>query len=509
VGELFLLPVPKKLKNISEEEKRRLMQEELWYRGDLEYLLREQSQVPAYQFVHNWKTTNPDRLGPIVWNNHRRWGKSFALVCLCVERCLRYPNQEVRFGAPTFKQAVEIVQPLLRSVLNHCPEDMYPEKTGGRYKFNNPRWGLPHAESALSIVSCKEGADDQRGLASDMVVLDECRDIDDLAYVIESVFLYHFSGRPNPLFILSSTPPNTTDHPWIDKLYEAHREQRYFTMSVEQNKDFTKRDEEMLLAVCKTKESTTWRREALCEIVADEAAMIIPEFPRAKDITVVDSWPRPEWFFPHMAVDFGWIDMSAVLFGYIDFKNQLLIIEDEYVENYKTIGQIAAAIKEKEKNLGYPDLPYPIRRFGDNDQLELANLRIDYQIPISSAEKYDRESAIALLRTKFQEGRIRIYNRCKNLIYQLENGLKDPKGKFVRTEKCGHCDAIASLVYMNRMINWQANPYPFRPHFNPDIFNLWEKKPLGTGTVRITKQPIPIFGRKWNGTYTGSSGSAS
>lgn len=464
--------------------------EELWYQGDLSYLLRPDGQTRVYEFTKDWKRENQDSVLPIIWNCHRRMGKSFCLILKCIERCLQYPGQEVRFGAPTSKMAKEIVEPLIQQVLSDCPEALKPIRRQNNWSFRNPRWEGKARPSTLHLVGCKEGADTQRGLASDMVVLDECREIDKFEYVVGSIFGFHFAGRENPLMILASTPPDTMDHAWVAKyLEEGRREDRYIEVRADQNTDFTERDRKILLPLCGgSEETTTWQREALCQLITDEKSLVIPEFRIVKESVAVDHYERPEFFFPHECMDFGFVDYTACLFGYVDFKKQLLIIDDEYVVHYKSLGDIARGIKDKETALYPGTLLYPVRRFGDNEQLALQTLSRDYGLYVSAADKWNAEAAIADLRTKFQEGKIRIHKRCKELLYQLANGIKDEKGKIVRTEKCGHCDAIMALVYLNRMVNWSQNPYPFKQFFDPNLFQ-GPKPRIATprGNLKVTR----------------------
>src|SRR5207249_2295362 len=111
--------------------------EGLWRQGRLAHLLRPHGQRRAYEFIRTWNETRPDDMGPLVLNCHRRMGKSFLLVLVAIERCLRASNQVVRYGSPTFVQTAEIVEPLIRQVLETCPKELRPEKKGHNWLFRN------------------------------------------------------------------------------------------------------------------------------------------------------------------------------------------------------------------------------------------------------------------------------------------------------------------------------------------------------------------------------------
>jgi len=71
---------------------------EATFQGNLAWVCRRHAQLQCYEFTNSWKAAHPDEAGPIVWNCHRGMGKSFLGLLMCVERCLRLPNQEVRLA---------------------------------------------------------------------------------------------------------------------------------------------------------------------------------------------------------------------------------------------------------------------------------------------------------------------------------------------------------------------------------------------------------------------------
>jgi hypothetical protein len=183
---------------------------------------------------------------------------------------------------------------------------------------------------------------------------------------------------------------------------------------------------------------------------------------------VKESIQRPTHFFPHTCLDTGWNDWNAALFGYVDFTRQTLVIEDEVVARYQSTGAIAELIRSKEL-LHYGKNPRKPVRMGDLTEQALADMRLDHKIFIKPADKYDRESAIATLRTGIMAGRVEIHERCRNLIYQCRNGIwNKQRTQFERSERIGHCDALAALIYLYRMARWHHNPFP--DPASPELF---------------------------------------
>lgn len=431
----------------------------MWFDGDLRHLLRPNGQTRLRDWIDGWKTASPDSPGPLVTNCHRRFGKSFGYVAMAFGRCLERPHQIVRFGAPTFTQCKEIVEPEIQKILGSCPPELRPKKSGHVWTFKNPKWGDRHATSQFYLIGCRDHAEAHRGKASDMIVLDECALFTRLPYVVSDIFGAHFVGRENPVMILSSTPPTTNDHPFKEEADKAAAGGRYLCIPTTENPDWGERDDKMLAGICGGKQTTAWKREALCEFVTDEGALIVPEFKEVAEAIVLEH-EHPPHFYPLVFADFGWIDDTAFLFAYVDWKEGLLIIEDEVVVRKKNTADLAGLIRQKERAL-WSGNPYPVKRIADNTRQGIDDWRRDHRIFfVTPEDKHDPDQLCATMRSLFQAKKIRISPKCTKLIYQLENGVRDDRGKFERSDRCGHCDAIAALMYGIRMTNFSLNPNP-------------------------------------------------
>lgn len=500
----------------SEAKRQRLLQDELWYRGELRYLIagkRPHGQLQAYDRIKAWKRENPKHPGPIVLLTYRRFGKSFLDAIHAAETALRTPGACVKVGAGWYKQIRDIFRPVWNKVLRACPGALQPDPSGYTYTFRNPRWREPGATSEVTLVGCNiEHGDRLRGTDLDFCSLDEARDINELIYVIQDVLWPQFLRREAPLLVLSSTMPKTLAHDFIELKNRARREGRLIDFRVanldrdpmvppepEENLDWSHEDEWLVLAGGITKDSPTWRREFMNEEVPDLEALIIPEwFHVGEKSTFTKDYTdrhegRPRHFFAYMGCDLGWDDQTAILHGFHDFDQDLLVIEAEIVRNRTTPKEIAQLIKDREEEL-YPGAyaRRQIQRYSDNDKLTLASLTQDHDVWVWPAEKHDKLEAIAQLRTRVGAGKLRVHKRCKELIYQLKNGIWDERRKeFIRTKTLGHCDAIDALIYLNRMINVRANPGPVmgKPE-DPNVFTppwVTSMDQVVTNQSRITR----------------------
>lgn len=472
------------------------IEEEFWRRGELQYLLREHGQTRAYLWTKKWIEDHPDDCGPVIEICHRRFGKSYGKIVFGIERCLSAPGHECRYGAPTGKQCSEIVRPLMRQILAHCPSYMRPTKAGDRWTFHNPSWEDKEATSSFTLFSCKDEADQQRGKATDTLILDEARDIMNLSYVVLDVFGWQFVDRKMPVINIITTPPKLEASPIKHKFVDpAVKEERYLCIPTHENLDWKERDDKMLSKLVGGKDSVPWRREAGCEFIYDTEVLILPEFSQHESKIVVGNIERPDYYFPYVFLDTAWSDFTAVLFAYVDFLAQRLVVLDEIQVKNTTTGDLAEMIKTREAEV-FRNSYHPVRRMGDFTLQQLNDLRKSYGLAVRPADKWDRDSAIAYLRTSIQRDKIRIHERCKKLIHQARSGIKDDHGEFVRIEEdedMGHCDGVAALVYGHRMVNWSQNPFvEVQQRIFGTFYSPKAEEPGKAGGVVITHNPIHI-----------------
>jgi hypothetical protein len=167
-------------------------------------------------------------------------------------------------------------------------------------------------------------------------------------------------------------------------------------------------------------------------------------------------------------MDIGARDLTVVLLGYYDFKNGVIVIEDELAQDGMKLllNVFAMDIKKKEEALWTNKMSGEFRppyiRVADNNNLIMLNqLTYEHNLPFVPTAKDNKDAAIATLRVKIANKQIFIHPRCKTLIYHLRNGCwTKSKKDFARSPDAGHYDAIDSLIYFVRNVQTQKNPYP-------------------------------------------------
>jgi hypothetical protein len=104
----------------------------------------------------------------------------------------------------------------------------------------------------------------------------------------------------------------------------------------------------------------------------------------------------------------------------------------------------------------------PYKRVSDNNLTLINDLQRMHGLLFRPTRKDDADAALNNMRILIASKQIIINPRCKILISHLNAGIWDKsKTKFARSAlKFGHFDAIDSLKYMVRNVNFQANPFP-------------------------------------------------
>lgn len=376
-------------------------------------------------------------------------GKSTTLAVLSIEMAIKNPKFHIHFASPFQNQVKEYLIPIFNQILEDCPEDLRPIWKNNKYVFKNG--------SFIKLCGCNNRQyDNMRGNKSDLFIIDEARDVDDLETVVRDLALPQLlsSKNPNKKVILGSTPPSTPDHPFKKYAERAQASGAYDYHTIHEGW-YTPEQLEPFIKESGGVESTTWKREYLALFVTDERLQIFPEFKKE----FVQEVPKDDYFkFYYLieGMDIGYRDMTAWLGGYYNWKLGKTIIEYEYSirENDFTTEVLAKDILAIE-NSEYTKLNQTrIKRISDNNNLNLlADLRrlhgLAFTPVVKNKERQGKEWMVNQTREAFKSGNIIIHPRCTKLIASLEFGIwKDGHSEFARSEDLGHYDFLDALIYM-------------------------------------------------------------
>ena len=429
---------------------------EAWSRGILRFKL-DQNQQKIYDAIKGVEG------GTFYVNKARRIGGSYLLCLLAIEKCVAKPNAQVKYAAPTAKAVRKIITPSIRKIIKDCPSELKP-----KFDRMEGEWVFPNG-SSLAIAGCDGGQyENLRGTEADFICLDEVGFMDDLDYILHDVLSPQVQDT-NGTIVLSSTPPRSPAHE-SRKIAAAHQESgRYWQCSVWDNPRRTRQQHEAFfrqLAESKGMSleefyaSTTFRREYLCEFVADEERSVVPEWNQAVSDYVTSEAKikrRPKYCDKYVSLDIGWRDGMGLLFAYWDFTNARLYIEDEILLFKKTTQETAKAVQLKEGELWGSDPVF--LRISDNNLLNIADFNT-HGLTFIPTKKDDKELQVNRLREWIRGYKIMIHPRCKRLLSQLANTVWNNARTSYERNSEGHGDLLDALVYLVRNVRHSHSPYP-------------------------------------------------
>lgn len=445
------------MSNVSKSEIRRA----LWERGILKWKFHK-VQLEMY---NTYLSADPN--STLVWLLARQSGKSFALATLAIETCLSKPNAIVKLLTDTKIHVESIYIPLFAEIFADCPEHLRPsyEKTKYVYTFPNG--------SQIQLAGSDNGHYERlRGQKTDLVLVDEAGFCSNLRYIVESV-LFPTTTHTGGKIIMASTPPEDAEHEFTFFIEKAEMDGTLTKKTVFDNPLLTEKQVQNIIQKLGGANSIAFRREYLCEIIRDETNVVFPEASDEHLAEITAEWHNPSHFDSYVGMDLGGsMDLTAVLYGYYDFMNDKIIIQDEIVfsNKDKLLPTFVKEMEEKERSLWTNSLTnefmQPHKRVSDINYIatqEIARLSL-YQIIFSNAQKDDKDTAIKMVRTLIAQKKIIISPKCVKLLSHIKNckwkksttGVKE----FARSPDDGHYDAVMALVYMVRAMNFKKNPYP-------------------------------------------------
>lgn len=461
----------------------------LWHLRRLHWKL-DANQLGMYNFIKNCKETI------VVIGASRQLGKSFMLCTIAIEECIQFDNRVVKIIAPEVKMIRRIMRPLMREILQDCPEELVPSYTTADhiYKFPNG--------SEIQIAGTDNGhAESIRGTKAHLCIVDEAGFCSDLKYIVQSILIPTTTTTQGKI-ILSSTPSKSNDHDFVTFWHQAEANGAFIKRTIYDNPRLTAEQIEQLARAIGGKNSVDFRREFLCELITSEDDAIIPEFNLELEEEIVKEWARPPYYDAYTAMDIGFRDLTVVLYGYYDFKNAKIIIEDETVISGKKLltDDLAKMIQDKEKKLWISPMTLesksPVLRISDDNNLILLNdLQGKHNLTFLPVYKDSQDAMLNNLRMLIKKRQIIINPRCKTLIAHLRYGIwNKSRTSYMRSSDNGHFDAIDSLKYMARSINFQKNPYPadYTAFKTADRFmspGVNSRSPLEDNFIKLFQKP--------------------
>lgn len=420
----------------------------------------------------------------------RRWGKTWLLVVMAVETCLRNPGGRVVYGAPTLKHLKEFILPIFRTVIADSPPQFRPV-----WNASDSHWVFPNgAHVHLFGADDETAAERGRGPESHLNIFDEAGFTPVLGYVLSDVFAamtLHSGGRT----ILGSTPARELDHDFTRIAAIAELEGAYARRTIHDNPRLTPEkirrfieDEAKVWGLSPDEfvKTDTFRREYMAERVIDYLLVVVPEW-EEKRKTLIEAIPRPKYFDGMTVLDFGGVDPHAVHFAYWHHGLQKHVVEAELLlRNGENTELLAKAIKDKERAVWGTELwdgtlrgayhdaderllqcmpefladilrkevafdAQPRERWADNDLQLVRDLYELHRIAFIPTQKDDKHLAVNNLRVAVNKGEFILHPSCIETDKQMRTTTwANHKRKTFARKDGNHGDLVDCSTYSIR-----------------------------------------------------------
>lgn len=405
----------------------------------------------------------------------RRYGKTRGLVVDAFETAIRRPGCRIPYAAKTWESAAAYVLPEARYLIENAPKHLRPEIVGGEVRFPN------RSVIVISGSHTVANADNLRGPDSVKAIIDEAGFNDCLDYVANDVLQAQLI-RTAGMMIIASSAPLTPTHPFVAHVKRARARGALITRTTLDAPHLTRDEIEKFAEEIGGMDSTSWAREAMCEIVTDENRAVVPEWRKHKAACVGEVAPREHRHF-YVAADLGYVDLTVILLAWVDWygaevdgvlSGPRLVVVGERVLERPTSFDVQAAAASLERQ--HQATGRVRARVADAPAITVADLRrLHGKLRTGEEEtaawrvprKDDLEGAVNLVRLLVRRHQIVISPDCERLLADVNDAVWNlGRTEFDRVGDVGHYDALAALVYLCRTADLSLCPEPqvYIPH---------------------------------------------
>ena len=339
----------------------------------------------------------------------RRWGKTYlALIALCVEG-LEYPEARLWYVSPTFRQSKQIAWVLLKKLLEGVDCKWNESELSVLIKQTGSLIELKGADNEDSLRGAGLGTKHHPGGLA--LLVDEFASIHDNWSVWHEVLRPMLSDCQSGALFIST--PKGKDAFW-ELWMKGQREEDGWKSWKFNTIDNPYIPDEEVEEARKTMPEGYFRQEYEGSF-EDFTGLIYPEF---SSKYLIEPVYIPEVYTRVGAIDPAITGTTAVLQGAFD-EDGNVIIYDEYYEPNKRVSEVCENIRN-DKVRWYIDpaaVSSKIQREGS-----LYSLYDEYHeqgVRPHKAEN-DVEAGINRVGEYFRQGKIKIFNTCHNLIWELE-----------------------------------------------------------------------------------------
>ena len=449
------IPIAKGKQARSRAEIARELLRSKWLDGDIDYLLHE-GQKELLRAIKE----RDSNVYEVICYCARRFGKSYFCVWLAIYVAIKIRNkpQTILLLSQNIKAAYNIVKPLFRVMASHCPDESFIKQKKSMLEYEV-------LGSTIKISSAdKNFIDRLRGLEAYCIIVEESAFIDDLKDSISEVLMptmLHNIGLKDGVglsgvIIHATTPSKKRDSNYILDRVKASQGENPNVMvlrnTIYNNPLLTKDQIEIFKSqylLPNGRLSDSWKREALCEDVFTMSELgVFYAFSVDRNTVSLDTSGINRLF---ISVDLGGVlDKTGILLMAVIGDNEaqkVIVLEERLLKAKTTMKEIVSNVRDIEIKVTGSKTRM-LDRFIDCTPQQIIDLRNDHNFIAQTPKKLRLKESVNLVNDRFREGLILIDQSCTKLKESLLIAEWNKQGNnWTRSEKYGHFDLCASLVY--------------------------------------------------------------
>ena len=388
----------------------------------------------------------------------RRWGKSTLALTAALTVLAEKKNAIAAVVAPTYQQAKDIYWRDPMKIPSIIPPDAIAKKNDSELFLQ-----LKATNSYLYLRG-SDRPDTLRGLRYDFVVLDEYAQMKEKVWeeIIQPALL---DAGGTAMFISTPFGYDKFYKLWkkgqkMDKEWKSWRYTSY---------DNPYLDKKVIEQARTDTDEDTFAQEYLAEF-RKLKGMVYKDFDRS--VHVIPPKEISPYQSHYRAIDFGYVNPTAVLFTAIDDDKNLIIYDEIYRSGLQT-PDLYEVIRQKSVGRNFLNTVADSAQRSDIEELQKYGLGV-YGISKTSGTRNEDWTTYRIRRVaeKLRTKKLFIFNHCKNLIFEFENYRyqevkEDERTKEIPLKINDHAlDALSYLIV--------SLPERIEPEVMP-----WEEVPEG------------------------------
>jgi len=399
-----------------------------------------------YKFIETFGTSHP-----IFAQCGRKFGKSETAAFIAYIHCILTPNAAVYYIAPYFKQAKEIMW-APRRIQKFAPNLITGRPNESELRIRTLNNGFIKLDGADNI-------DTARGFTPSLVIYDEYKDFKPRFHEgMEPNFL----ARKAQLVVLGTPPEMDTEMGtgFFALADIAKQHGTFFQMPSSTNPYIDQRWlEEKRLELIARGEEDVWAREYEGRFVRGGKRSIFPMFDKEKFVMphqkLLEKFSKDQHKMQFLCVaDPGTVSVFGVLFLALNPYTREVFVLDEIYEsdpNKTSVDGIFPQIvsKEEEFSAEWDHVCDEAASWFINEVSQRHNLHF---FPTTKAQN-KKESGIGLIKDILLDNKLFVSERCSSFIWEVENYVKDDRGKIPKVNDHLIDSARYSLGFWNYDLN--------------------------------------------------------